>query len=191
MPLETPSNCWTLAEAAIAEAVAHSAAFQALTETTGDANAAARLVFGEQLNEPFNGEAFTKDELANLRHYAQVYHAFERPYGKARGATNMRLPFGTAIVFVERLVRDVERNEIPADVPAEDWDVDQAIERLFKNRIGDLIDQLFDYLEENGGPHLRSVVVIEGPGFNERNRWDSQGMWQGATLEVAWGLQAI
>lgn len=181
MTLEAPSNCWTAAEAKIASAVAASAAFQALTGTT-DATAAAAYVFGEQLDEPLDGVAFTKDELANQRHYAQVYHAEDRPYGITRTTSQRLIPYGTAHVYVERLVTEQERNG--DDIP-------QAVERLFKNRIGDLMEDIPEWCLENGGPHIRSVIVVEGPGYNEKAKWESQGMWQGCGFEVVWGQVSL
>lgn len=178
MALEAPSNCWTTAEAKFAEAVANATAFQSLTETDNATDAAA-FVFGEQLDEPLNGVAYTQDELAELRHYAQVYHAFENPFGIARVQSNIWLPFGSAVLYVERLVRAAELGE--DDVP-------QAVERLFKNRMGDLPSQIVDYLETNGGPHIRSITVTEGPGYNDQSRWGSQGMWQGCAFQIDWGL---
>lgn len=181
MTLEAPSNCWTIAESKIAAAVAASTAFQALTGSA-DAVEAASLVFGEQLDEPFDGTQYTKDELANLKHYAQVYHDLEKPYGLARTTAQRLIPFGSAIVYVERLVTEQERNG--ADVP-------QSIERLFKNRIGDLMEDIPEWLLENGGPHFRSAEVVDGPGFNERSKWDQQGMWQGCAFNISWGQLSL
>lgn len=181
MALEAASNCWTINEAKIASAVANSAAFQALT-STADATAAAAYVFGEQLDEPFDGTAYTKDDLANLRHYAQVYHSQEQPYGIAKTTANRMIPFGTAVLYVERWVTEQEMNG--TDVP-------QAVERLFKNRIGDLMDDIPEWLEENGGPHIRSITVVDGPGYNDRSKHAQQGVWQGCGMEIQWGQIAL
>jgi hypothetical protein len=178
MPIEAPSNCWTKAEAKIATAVANSTAFQSLVNAEDSTEAAAK-VFGEQVDEPLNGNAYTKDELDNLLCYAQVYHAIDTPYGVLRTNTNTAWPFGSVIIFIERLVTDEERNG--ADVPS-------AVERKFKNRIGDLIDEVIDWLDDNEGPHIRSIEVTDGPGFNQQDRWKTKGMWQGVELTATWGI---
>lgn len=178
--MESPSNCWTIAEARIADAVARSAAFQSLTETS-DATAAAAYVFGEKVGEPVDGHAFTKDELAQLKHYAQVYSAHDHPYGVSYGA-NRPTPYGSAVVYVERLVTEAEQHsgEQPDDS-----------ERLFKNRIGDLMDEIHAWLggaAAEDGLYIRRIHVTDGPGLNPSDRWKSQGMWQGCELTVDWGL---
>lgn len=178
MAIEAPSNCWTRNELKIATAVANSAAFQSLVRAE-DATEAARRVFGEQLDQPLNGDAYTKDELANLFAYAQVYHGIDSPYGVFLSNTNTYWPFGSTIIFIERLVTDAERNG--SDVPS-------SVERLFKNRIGDLIDEVCAYLRQEGGPLVRTFEVSDGPGFNPKDRWDSAGCWQGVELTLGWRI---
>ena len=175
--IDAPTNCWTLAEQAIADAVSNSAAFQGVTGTN-TATAAACFVFGEQKDEPLNGEVFSKEELENIRHYAQVYSDDEAPYGKQLGGTLRYLPFGSAIVFVERLVKEADRNMTDAPEQTHRW---------FKNHIGDLVDQIISWMEENGGPFIRTITVTDGPGLNPDDRWEANGMWQGIELTIAWG----
>lgn len=178
MAIESPSNCWTKDEAKIAESVANSAAFQSLLGLDDEIEAA-RKVFGEQLDQPLNGDAYTKDELANLKGYAQVYHSDEAPYGIFLANTNTFWSYGSTIVFIERLVTKEDLNG--SDVPS-------SVERLFKNRIGDLMEQICSWNVRNGGPRIRSIDVTDGPGFNPRDRWESKGCWQGVELTVAWGI---
>ena len=180
MAIPDPTNCWTSSEAAIANAIANSATFWSLTETT-NAEDAAGLVFGEQLGQPLNGNHYSTEELQeHYRYYAQVYSAPENPYGKRRLSSRHYFPFGSAVIFIERLVREVERES--AEVPLE-------IERRFKNTVGDIIDDVLNYLETNGGPQITSLLVEEGPGVNARERWPKEGMWQGVVLIATWGLE--
>jgi len=177
MAIEAASNCWTIAEQKIADAVANSAAFQAVTETA-NATEAANFVFGEQKDEPLNGETFSKEELENMRYYAQVYSNDETAYGKALGLTLSYLPFGSAILFVERLVRESERNHD---------DATEKTHRIWKNRMGDLVDEILSWLLDNGGPFIRAITVSDGPGLNSEDRWLNQGMWQGIEFTIDWG----
>ena len=180
MAVEAPTNCWTLAEQAIATAVANSAAFQWVTETANAADAG-KFVFGEQKDEPLDGETYDKSELENQLAYAQVYSTNEGPYGKQRSATNRFEPFGSIVIFVERLVREADQNITDAPEQTHRW---------FKNRMGDLVDEVIAYIDNNGGPFIRTVAVTDGPGLNSRDRWQQQGMWQGIEWSIDWGLVA-
>jgi hypothetical protein len=83
-------------------------------------------------------------------------------------------------VFIERQI---------TETVAESPQVPQEIERWFKNRAGDMLDELAEYLDTNGGPYLTGYLVSAGPGFNDRSRWPSQGQWQGIEWQVEWGYR--
>lgn len=181
MTLPAPTNCWTGAEAKIANAVANSAAFMALVGA-GSATEAAQLVFGEQLDVPLNSDAYTPDQrMQELSKYAQVYSDQEEPYGKRRLQSQRMEAFGVAVLYIERLVADVERSA-QANVP-------QYFERDFKNKVGTIIDEVISYLYVNGGPIIQTVAVDDGPGWNDRDRWPDEGAWQGCGAKLAWGLE--
>lgn len=175
MAVESPTNCWTNAEAKIATALANSSRFQEIVEAA-DATIAATKIFGEQVSNPANGHAYTLDELKNMKAYGQVYSADEAPYSRTFAESRI-VPSGAAIIWVERLVTEYEQNnEIPL-----------SVERWFKNRIGDLMVQIETYLRETSGLQVRSHVVSNGPGLNDSNKWDANGMWQGIELTLEWG----
>ena len=178
MSIEAPTNCWTSSEQAIADAVANSARFQQIVGVSNATDATA-LVFGEQIADPETGETYDLAELQNLKHYAQVYSADENPYGKRRSPTSRFEPFGSVILFIERLVTDWDQNA--TDAP-------ESVHRWSKNRAGDVVDQIISYLDDNGGPFIRTVVVTDGPGLNSREKWKTQGMWQGIEFTIDWGL---
>jgi len=175
MAIEAATNCWTNAEAKIATALANSARFREIVEAS-DATAAAAKIFGEQVARPADGHAFTREELAVMKAYGQVYSGDEGPYGR-RFENSRMVPYGTAIIYIERLVTEYEQNN---EVPA-------SVERWFKNRIGDVMVQVEDYLRETVGLIVKSFDVSDGPGLNHRDSWKSQGMWQGIELTLEWG----
>lgn len=180
MPIAAPTNCWTQSEATLATAIANSAAFQAMVGAA-DATEASAWVFGEQLDAPLDGQSYDLDESQDLhRHIAQVYSARSGPYGKRRTETRTYWAFGVAVIYIERLVSEASRER--AEIP-------QAIEREFKNTIGDIIDDILEWLETNGGVEVGSIVVDDGPGWNPRERWGADGAWQGVALLVEWGQQ--
>jgi hypothetical protein len=180
MAIESPSNCWTKAEAKIGEAIAHAPAFISIIGPEF-ADAAGSKVFGEQLDEPLNGNTYGKAELAERRAYAQVYSNQETPFGFVRAQTNRLTPYGSTVVFIERLVTEAEQANADVDLP-------EAIERTFKNRIGELMEEIDAYLQLNGGPFIRSIEVSDGPGYNPRDNWQQQGVWQGVEFVIAWGM---
>lgn len=175
MAVESPTNCWTIAEAKIITALANSARFQELAESDDEVEAALKI-YGEQVVKPDNGHNYTLEELQNMKSYGQVYSADEVPYGK-QWQESWLAPFGTAIIYLERLVTEYEQNgEIPF-----------AIERKWKNLTGDIIDQVASYLRDNSGPFIKSFAVSAGPGLNDRDKWDANGMWQGIEFTLEWG----
>lgn len=180
MPVPSPTNCWTSIERQFATATANSAAFITMV---GAANAseATTLVFGEQLNEPLNGEFYEQSEREQeLNKYAQVYSAPDQPYGKRRLQSQRFEAFGVTRLYLERLVADVERDK-ESDVP-------QYFETEFKNIVGNVIEEIIAYMFTNGGPIIQQVIVDDGPGWNEKHRWPDEGAWQGCGMLFEWGL---
>lgn len=180
MPLEAPTNCWTKNNAKFGEGLIYCPAFQTIVGQATPEKAAAR-VFGRELDEPLDGNTYSRVELQELRAYAQVYPAIEQPYGFVRTVTHRRIPYGNSVIFLERMVIEPQRLSADADVPG-------VLDREWENRVGDLMDELDCWLDVNGGPHIRGIAVTDGPGFNPRSEWETRGMWQGVELTVAWGL---
>ena len=177
MAIEAPTNCWTWAEQKIADAVANSSRFWEIVNVTNSVDAE-KFIFGDQQVDPEDGETLKKAELEELRYYAQVYSSIENAYTKVLGKTKKYESSGSAILFMERLVTESEQNS--SDAPA-------STHRWWKNRTGDVIDQLPTYLVDNGGPFILSMSVTDGPGFIKRNRWDQQGLWQAIEWTINWG----
>ncbi len=108
-----------------------------------------------------------------------MYSADELPYGKRRGITNRFEPFGTAIVWIERIVLEsTQATEVPL-----------GIERSFEISLECIIDEVAEYMEDNEGPYLTGALITAGPGFNDRDSWKTQGMWQGAEMTLEWGYR--
>lgn len=178
MPLTAPTNCWTATERNYAEAVANSVAFQAMVGASTAAQARA-FIYHDELDHPLDGSAYTPDELAERRHYAMVYC---EGYGKRRQASSRFEPRGECTLYLARLVPSLSLN---SDIPTELW-------RQWKNIIGDIVQQTVDYAEAhiNGGPYTMAYDVTDGPGFNHRDKWASQGAWQGVEFTLTWGVES-
>lgn len=178
MTLPAPNNCWTYSESTFGTALANCASFQEMTSTV-NADDAAGYVYGEALDHPLNGEHYETDELEQkFRHIGQVYSAPDTPYGKRVVSTRYHEAYGTAVIYIERLVPEAE---LDGD------NIPQAIHRTFKNYAGKIIDELIVYLRENGGPIVHEFAVSEY-GTNPQEDWENDGVWQGASIVLTWGL---
>lgn len=179
------ANCWTVNRELVRQALAASSAFQGLVGATDDATAA-RHIFGVRVEHP-DRRPYTLEEMETLRHYAQVYSAAEAPYGKRRRAHGGFEPHGTVTVLIMRLIPDAQWND--AELGGDSDLVSPAASRLveeFEELVGDVIDQVLQWLDEHGGPYVQTCDVTEGPGFSARDRVAGTGTWQGVELTLRW-----
>lgn len=179
MALEAPTNCWTKAQAAIVAALANSARFRDLIDSTTVSDAE-KSIYANRVQNPANGHAYTLDELQELRHYAQVYASEEGAYGISFLGNGRPQSDGNHIIHIAKLVTDLRQS---VELPAE-------IERKFENRIGDLMLEVASYMREYSGPLVRTMVVSDGPGENDRKEWESNGRWQMVDITVSWGFNS-
>lgn len=187
--MEAASCPWTKAEDKLAEALPNLAAFQLFTRTDqadDPAEAAAEFVFVDQLVAPESGNVYTKEQMAEKTpHYALVYSSTTDGYQLvATNALGDGLDAsGTLILWIERLV--TEEDEQAEDVPELALG---AMDRAFKNRIGELLEQLYVYWAANGGPRMQSAGVLDGPFHTHPDERGSVGHWQGAEVQIKWGI---
>lgn len=184
MPIETATNSWTYAEDKLATTLPELAAFRTLTGAA-NATAAAKHVFVDETVHPDNGEAFAIDELQELGSYAIVASASEEgfrllPLGVIGDPLDAS---GALLLAIERLVPEGEDN---AEADAET--AKRATDRWLKNRIGELMEQLYVYWENNSGPRIQDFIVVDGPWHTHPEERASVGHWQGIELAIRWGL---
>lgn len=178
MTIETPTNCWTETEQLIADELPKLAAFRSFCEVSTEAEAAAKVFYGEG-DAPANGEAFTLVEMQALGAAARIFSTHERgPYRLVR--RNGRAAFGgRVVVILEKLT--------PAAHLANELADNGWRERWFKNRVGDTMNQLFANCLASGAPKIRSIEVTSGPHRNPPEKWPTQGAWHWAELVIVWG----
>lgn len=180
MSLTDPTNCWTYAEKRFGDAVANSAAFQSMTGTSNETDAQ-KHIYGDSLEHSFDGQPYSDDERKELlKHIAQVYSSPDQPYGKRRGRSSRMEAFGNAHVVIERYV---------AEVDIQSANPKRSIDWEFKQLAGNLVDQVVAWLEENGGPFVRAITVVSGPGWEPREEHNNDGNYQGIIYQVEWGLE--
>lgn len=174
MTLEVPNNCWPANLQKVADAVIASAAFQSLVELPGGtADEVGRFVFGKRLTHARSGAAWTVDELADLRFYAMV---FSESYGKHLGGKqNYRhYPHGTVSVVLGRLVRDKDL----VDHGEGRTGLNDVHDRQWQNIAGSVLDEMLDWLTENGGPYPVLNVEMLGDSETRVENQPTQGIWQ-------------
>ena len=185
MPLEAPTSCWTAAHKAIADALAASTALQAIFASRGIAAGDAPLfIFGDQAGRPFDGDSFTAAEIEAIKAQALVASGGD-PYGKNRQTVDLFDPAGETVVEIRRLITAAEY-EAGDVVDAEGGPA--PLEWWFRQRIGELIDQLIQHFDDQGSLYLVEIYVSSGPGLNDRQQQRSIGIWQGVELTLRWGL---
>lgn len=177
MAVESPTNCWTETQANLMAACANSARFQQIINAN-DATAAAAKIFGQQIGDPDTGRVYTKEELLNLGGHAQVYSAPDNPFGWRNQGDGFLRNFGTAIIYIDRLVTEKAKNDEESPLEMERW---------MENRVGDALTQIHTYLEANTGPRIKTALITEGPGTNDRDEWSQIGIWQGVEITLEWG----
>jgi hypothetical protein len=181
--LEAATNTWTAVEAAAAAALPKLAAFRSLVGAASEA-AAVRHAFVEERGQPENGEFYTLEEQKDLKAYAVVASASESPYRLTRAgvATELLVASGSLRMWFELLVTDYDAHaEASADASR------IAMERKFKNRIGDLMEQLVDYWDTSAGPYIRTVTVLDGPWHTHPEARATEGHWMGVEVGIEWG----
>lgn len=179
MAVPAATNCWTKAEARIAEAISNSAAFQTLTNSANATEAAAWL-FGEQLDEPLLGDTYSHEERSErFPHYCQVYSDPSAPYSRRRTDTRHYWAAGQVICYFEREVTALALDGL---------ELPQAVERDWKNTVGDILDDVIAWLEVEGGPVIQGFDVTDGPGTNPKEEWQQNGIWQGCEVSLEWGI---
>jgi len=184
MPVEAASNPWTHAEDKLVSTLPELAAFRSLTGSA-DATAAALHVFVDETVHPDNGEAFTVDELRELASYAIASSATSEGYRLAPLGV-IGDPFdasGGLLLAIERLIfESADHAEADAETAK------RASDRWLKNRIGELMSELVVYWQNNSGPRVIDLVVVDGPWHTHPEERSHVGHWQGIELAIRWGL---
>lgn len=184
MAIDAATNCWTIAEQALVDALPQQTAFQTFVGAA-DATEAANHIFVDVLNTPWDGEAYAWQQRAELGAYAIVSSASEDGYQIVRGpAIDAYEPSGRLVLMMSRMVK-------PMDLDTQETEAGnyQQVERWFKNQVGDLIQEVGEYWFDNGGPWLASARVVDGPWHNDIEEHATHGHWQGIVLELMWGMQ--
>lgn len=183
MAVEAATNCWTKAEEAAVVALPECEAFRDLMEAA-DATDAAKSVFVDELKKANNGEAYTSEEMEELRHYVTVYSASNEPYRIRRVDVvgDAFSPGGTLMIYIERLIEAAEEEAEPDEETSK-----RASDRWFKNRIGNLLEQLVDYWDKHSGPWVTLATVSDGPFHTHEDERETVGHWQGCEITIRWG----
>lgn len=180
MPLAAPNNCWPNLLQKFADAVANSAAFQAMARAADEVEATSRI-FGKRLTYSRDGRRYTREQLEELFGYAQVYGDPNSPYGKHIGGGMQYHPHGQTCIILARIVTDLE-----GDKANDSTGLTEIHDRDWQNIAGTVADEVLSWLKENGGPKpvLGFDVTLddETPAVHQ----GTQGCWQGCEFTFSW-----
>lgn len=175
MPTVTAgTNCWTKAQDAVAAGLATCAAFQAITETSSEADAL-KKVFLDYWPSAWDGEAVTKSQAEQFLAGAMVKPPDDNPY--TFGVVNGRsVAAGRLQIKIVRLVRESDKHLMDEN------------DRIARNWIGDLVKQLCDWSQANQGRYWMGPVSVDyGPNHRPRKLRASAGHVYETMLSFAWG----
>lgn len=172
--LEIADDCWTLAEHAVITALPNSASFLELMCADTVAEALTH-VFVDDLEHPFDEEAYELCDASALAGFAIVSSTVESPYKITRGAAVRGFDSeGRIAILIEHAFTTRNRDD------------DDKTDRWFKRRIAKVMTDLIDYLFENGGLRIDSIEVVEGPVRTPEQEEDPLGTNSQATLIIEW-----
>lgn len=180
MTIASGTNCWTHAIDTIVASIPQTEAFRTLTDTT-TAAAAAKYVKHKTYLPPSLEEFFDLDTIQEPSGWAVVLSPINEPYKKLRSRSEFYEPYGRVMVLVARTVFDLESSRFDDTAAEED--------RTFENLIGDMIEQLITYIEENRTFRIKGITVTEATVRVRPNQRESAGNLQYATLAIDWGFQ--
>lgn len=132
MPLTAASNHMTAAQANLAASLAASAAFQAMV-AADDAAAAAGSIHVNSLPRPLQGEEYTLADWSLYKPLAMLWSADRRGWRMRRDAYGCGGEFLPAGSLWLKLMQDV---------PAAVFDDYAEADRLWENRVGDIVEDL-------------------------------------------------
>lgn len=173
---QTGTTCPTQAEDAIADAFSRSAAWQELTETANETEAAAYIFFDSK-PLPVNGHVFDLGELFERRVSMMLLMAAEEGFTVTPGdAQGVIYEGGQVDIVVERWIRDAEKN---------DPDVNQN--RFLVDLLVAMMLEATEHLLDTKGQRWMQPMTLKPPVLNHYKEDELQGRWQQATITVRWG----
>lgn len=187
MPVEAPDNTWTEVEDEIAEVLPLLPKFVEWCEIAADdpdkIEKARRHVFLDEIGESLTGETWTVDSLNELGAWMIVSSANQNGFRFDRTTADGFSATGNLMLYAGK---PVAPEDASADEEAQANR--ENIDRKFKNRIGTILRELAQYLNDNGGTWIRSVEIVDGPYQNAEEEWATIGRRQGIEIAVAWGV---
>jgi hypothetical protein len=172
--LEIADDCWSRAEATVSTAIVTSTAFQDLVCEDTSA-AAAGHVFVDDLEHPYDNEAYELIDSTVFAGFAIITSPVESPYKITRGpAVRGFDKEGRVAILIEHAWAVANRD-----------DPDKT-DRWFKRRIAQVMEDIIDYLHEQGGLRIDAIEVVEGPVGSPEEEEDTIGTNSQVTLMVDW-----
>lgn len=178
-----PSNCWTRAEQCFYEALPHLQSFRDMVSADDIATARDRT-FLETPRLPANSESYEFDvplDAETMSAFGLVGSPLETPYQLVRSDTNAPEVNGVVIIQLQRQMAAHAKCD-------QEYFFHEA--RVAKNFAGCVMDDLWDYIRQQGGPWISSITCQVGPYRVHEEDAVTEGRWQACNLAIVWGLGA-
>jgi hypothetical protein len=172
----TAAGSISLAQESLRTMLADCPAFRALCGAA-DRGAALAHIYHEGLPPPANGSEHTAAEHAALRPWAIVYTDGRRGFQRRKESTG---GFRSAGKLRLRLARSCDAAD--AEPTADSM-------LAWKNIVGQILAELCGAAIVAAAEHLAfdEIAVEDGPFAAAPTLAETQGMWQGVELAIAWG----
>lgn len=174
--LPEPSNCWPYHVDKFTAALIASEAFQSLVGQSAPEDVAG-CIFGKRLTHSRSGRVWTREELAELRHYAMVQ---TETYGKRLGPFGSYQPYGATWLDLYRLVPWGELVDVGAGPEPTD-----AHEREWQNITGLIVDEVIAAMKEGPTDVVDQVDLINDSSTKVQGA-SAQGVWQEHIYLFTW-----
>jgi hypothetical protein len=181
--LTAPNNCWPYAIQRFADALIASAQFRTMVELAAESEDAeiGAFVFGKRMTHSRNGRTWTKDELAQLRHFASVYGF---TFGKHRTPSTAMRPHGETSVYLSRLIPEANLVDNGDGLkPTDEHD------REWENIVGTTVDQVVAWMAEEGGVWPINSWDVTDDSETRSQVKSQQGTWQQVEISFQWGRE--
>ena len=177
--MPSPAGCLSLPQAALETILADCTAFRALTDPAMDQAGALARIYQEGLPKPASGRIHTLAEFTAYRPYAIIWTDPERGFIATGEASSSD---GTDFIDAGRLILEIERT---ATDPAYD-EPSSADNLLWRNAVGQIIDDLKRLAGQGGYLCITSIEVEEGTYWNHPSLANTHGVYQGVKLAITW-----
>lgn len=181
--LEAATNCWSNAEQQVFNMLPQLQGYRDLIGAA-DVAEATNATYFEEPPAPDNSAAYevsdgSEVDYDRLNGFGVVAGPIEEPYELTLHDDRSYRASGVVVVRVERMMLDYAERDNMYHGNERRW---------FINRLGDLMQEMYDYRRLNGGPNIKRISVDYGPLRSDESAVATEGRWQSGMLSIFWNM---